>query len=82
MTDTMAAVEQAAQRHEEAVLNDVCRLAGIGLRTLQSRERTADTARRRAVVARLLKRAGWTQCRTAEALHRTPRQIKNLLRKM
>jgi hypothetical protein len=82
MTDTFAAVQRAEQRHEEAVLQDACTLANIGVRTVQGRSRTVDTVRRRAVVAWILKRSGWKQQRIARALHRTTRQIKRLLRNM
>ena len=81
MTDTMEVVRRAAARHEEAVLNDVCAAVGIGLRTLQSRERTAETARKRAVVAWLLHvEAGWTQQRTAGALGVQVRHVKRMIR--
>lgn len=66
----------------EATLAGVCELVGVGVRTVQSRERTADTARRRAVVAWVLcDRLRWTQTRAAEALGRTPRQVKAMLRR-
>lgn len=82
MVDTWQELQRAADRHREAVLNGLCGLVGIGLRTLQSRERTADTARRRAIVADQLHRVhGWRQKQIAAALGRTPRQIKRLLRK-
>lgn len=79
---TMEVVRQAEARHEEAVLNEVCRAVGIGLRSLQSRERTEELARRRAVVAWVLhERANWSQEKTAAALKRTVRQITRMLRK-
>jgi hypothetical protein len=81
MTDTLEIVRRAEVRHYEAVLNDVCAAVGLGLRTLQSRERTAETARKRAVVAWLLHiEAGWTQRRTAEALGVTTRQVERMVR--
>lgn len=82
MTDTFIALERAAERHREAVLNGLCGLVGIGLRTLQSRERTAETALRRAIVADQLYRVhGWKQHQVAAALNRTPRRIKQMLQK-
>lgn len=72
----------AEARHQEAVLQEACALAGIGVRTLQSSDRTEDAARRRAVVAWILcDRAGWSQRQTARALGRTVRAVKKLLRK-
>lgn len=77
-----AVVKQAEEREAERVLEEVCKLAGIGVRTLQSRERTADTARRRAVVVWILcDRVNWPQAKAARATGRTVRQIKRLLRK-
>lgn len=74
-------VQGAEQRHASAIIETTCRLVGIGVRTLQSRERTADTARRRAVVAWILcDRLGWPQAKAAVALGRTTRQVKRLLR--
>ena len=82
MTDTMEAVRRAEARHEESVLLHYCQQVGAGLRTLQSRQRTADIARRRAVLAWALAEAeGWTQARIARALCRTTRQIKTLVKK-
>ena len=82
MTDTFRDLQRAADRHREAVLNGLCALVGLGLRTLQSRERTADTARRRAIVADQLHRVhGWRQKQIAAALGRHSSQIKRLLRK-
>lgn len=76
------AAAQAEARHHDAVLAQACQLAGIGVRSAQSRERTAETARRRAVVAWILcDQLGWTQRRTARALGRTVRAVKKLLRK-
>lgn len=63
---------------DEAELSEVCQLCGIGVRTLQSRERTADTVRRRAVVVDLLRGRGWREKIIAEALRRTARQVWNL----
>lgn len=76
--DVVAAAEQ---RHATAIIETTCMLVGIGVRTLQSRERTADTARRRAIVAWILcDRLGWPQAKAAVALGRTTRQVKRLLR--
>lgn len=64
---------------DEQLLMRTCDLVGIGLRSLQSRERFADTVRRRAIVAWLLRGYGWKQAQIAKALHRTVRQVKRLL---
>ena len=65
----------------EATLTQVCAVVGIGLRAVQSRERTAATARARATVAWVLcDRLGWRQARAAAALGRTVRQVKAMLR--
>jgi hypothetical protein len=65
----------------DQAIDDACAQAGIGRRTLESRQRDPDTVRRREIVAWLLAGAhGWTQREIGLALHRTPRQIKNLLR--
>lgn len=74
-------VRKAEDRHAAEVVEGACKLVGVGLRTLQSRERTADTARRRAVVAWILcDRLQWPQDKAAAALRRTTRQVKRLLR--
>lgn len=77
-----AIVREAEEREAGRVLEQVCKLVGVGVRTLQSRERTADTARRRAVVVWILcDRLNWPQRKAARACGRTVRQIKKLLRK-
>ena len=72
-------LDDARSREAEEQLEEACRLAGIGLRTAQSRSRTVDTATRRAVVAYVLRSQGWTIERIAGALKRTPRQAKRLI---
>ncbi len=65
----------------EATLAGVCEVVGIGVKTLQSRERTRDTAKRRAVVAWVLHdRLQWRQADTAAALCCTVRAVKKMLR--
>ena len=68
--------------HIERQLGRACREFRIGLRTLQSRDRTAEVVQRRALVAFALHdNAQWPLGRIATALQRTPRQIRNMLRK-
>jgi hypothetical protein len=72
-----AAAEQA---EAEALLEGICRDVGVGLRALQGRERTPETAKRRAVVAWILReRLHWAPADVARALQRTPRQVRNML---
>ena len=72
----------AAERAEtEATLAGVCEMVGVGAATVQSRERTRDTAKRRAVVAWVLQdRLHWPQAKVAATLCRTRRQVRRLLR--
>ena len=73
--------EEAERAEAETTLGAVCEMVGIGVRTVQSRERTAETARKRAVVAWVLcDRLRWKQAKTAGALGRTVRQVKAMLR--
>lgn len=82
LADLRTLVAHAEQQHDERTLAEIAAQAGVGVRALQSRERTADLARRRSVVAwALADHLGWTQTRIARALSRTPRQIKRMLRK-
>lgn len=77
-----ALVREAEEREAAEVLGEVCRLVGIGVRTVQSRERTAETARKRAVVVWILcDRLRWPQGKAARATGRTVRQIRKCLRK-
>lgn len=72
--------DQAERQEAEATLSGVCEVVGIGVRELQGRCRTSDTAKRRAVVAWILgERLRWSPGRVAGALHRTPRQVRRLL---
>jgi hypothetical protein len=74
-------VRGAEERMREKQLAEACRLARIGVRTVQSRERTADTARRRAVVAWILwTSADWKQHEIAARLGTTVRAVKKMVR--
>ena len=54
----------------DQAIDDACAQAGIGRRTLESRQRDPDTVRRREIVAWLLHGAhGWTQKEIGLALH-------------
>lgn len=67
----------------EQIVAEACEQARIGVRTLQSRERTPDTVRRREVVAWILQHGHrLTQREIAHHLCRTPRQVKRMLRKL
>lgn len=70
-----------AERSEgDQTLESVCALVGVGARAVQSRERSADLSKRRAVVAWILHdRLKWPQARVAAALKRTPRQVRSLV---
>ena len=83
MNDEWESLRQAEARHAERQLILACSTSRIGRRTLQSRDRTADVVQRRALVAFALRQyARWSQERIATALQRTPRQVRNMLRKM
>jgi chromosomal replication initiation ATPase DnaA len=72
--------DQVERQEAEATLSGVCEVVGIGVRELQGRSRTADTVKRRAVVAWILTvRLGWSLARAAEALRRTERQVIRLV---
>jgi hypothetical protein len=65
----------------DQAIDDACAQAGIGRRTLESRQRDPDTVRRREIVAWLLHYAhGWTQKEVSLAIKRTLRQTQSLLR--
>ena len=73
---------EAEQRHDEATLDRVAANVGVGVRSLQCRQRTADLAKRRAVVAWILHdQLHWPQRRVARGLARSVRQIRKMLRK-
>lgn len=75
-------VRQAEDRLKERQLSEACRLARVGVRTVQSRDRNADTARRRAVVAWILWRAAdWRQREIAIRLGVTERQVRTMVHK-
>jgi len=78
--DLRRMADAAEEAERAATLDSVCRMVGVGVRAIQSRERTADTAKRRAIVAWILcDRLGWAQARAAKALGRTERQVIRLL---
>lgn len=65
---------------DEDRLAEVAKLVRCGVGTLQSADRTADAARRRAVAAWMLRtQRGWTLARIAAALHRSERQVARML---
>ena len=75
-------VRQAEDHLRERQLAEACRLARVGMRTIQSRERSADTARRRAVVAWILwTAADWRQAEIAQRLGVTKRQVIRMVHK-
>jgi hypothetical protein len=76
-------VQRSVARHQELQLAQACEMARVGVRTVQSGERTADTARRRAVVAWILTEAmGWRQHQVATALNTSVRQVRNQVKEM
>lgn len=79
--DLQRLVDEAEARYLDRTLDGVAASVGVGVRALQSRERTADLALRRAVVAWVLHdRLHWPQARVARALQRTTRQVQKMLR--
>ena len=71
------------RQEDEEVLAAAAASVGVGVRSLQCRQRTADLAKRRAVVAWILHdELHWPQRRVASALARSVRQIRKMLRKM
>jgi hypothetical protein len=71
---------QAESQDAARTFAEVARLVGIGEATLTSRDRSADTVRRRGVVAWVLvERLGWTQAEAGKALNRTERQVRSLI---
>ena len=83
LSELQRLLSEAEQRHDEAALDRVAASVGVGVRSLQCRQRTADLARRRAVVAWILHdQLHWQQRRIARALGRGVRQIRKMLRKM
>jgi hypothetical protein len=73
--------DEAEWQDREETLRGVCEAVGIGVRELQSRSRTADTVKRREVVAWILvDRLDWSQVKAARALGRTFRQVGRMLR--
>jgi|GEM_PF-5528400 len=81
LTELHQVVRQAEAREDQAIVAEVAQRLGVGVRDLQSRNRSADLARRRAVLAWVLHdRLRWTQRRIGAALARTTRQIKRMVR--
>lgn len=74
------AARQAEERADEVEFAEACRLARSGPASIQGPARDADTARRRAVVARLLRNEGWSAERVAKVLRRTRRAVEKMLR--
>ena len=79
IADLHTIVARAEAEARTTTLAECCQEAGIGVRSVTSRQRDPDTVRRRAVVAWLLRRRGWTQLDIATALERTERQVRRLL---
>lgn len=78
--DLKRMAEEAERLEANATLQSVCQMVEIGVGTLQSRERTADTAKRRAVVAWILsERLKWPPVLVAKAIKRTVRQVRTLV---
>lgn len=62
------------------VFAEVCREAGLGVRTAQEDGRSDDTVRKRRVVAAILrKKHGWIVTRIAKAMNKTERAVRKML---
>jgi chromosomal replication initiation ATPase DnaA len=71
-----AETQEAAQ-----TVDAVAKIVGIGTGTLTSRERTAEAAKKRAVVVWILAdRLNWPAAKVAAHINRTPRQVWKILR--
>lgn len=82
---TAADLKQLAAEAETAetakTLERTCEIVGIGPTILISRDRSRDTAKRRAVVAWILHdRLRWPASRVAAVLKRTKRQVHAMVR--
>jgi chromosomal replication initiation ATPase DnaA len=76
-----ALVEQAETQEAEETLRAVAKIVGIGETDLVSRDRRAETVRRRGVVAWILvDRLKWPIAKAARHLQRTERQLYIILR--
>ena len=76
-----ALVEQAETQEAAETLRAVAKIVGIGEAVLVSRDRRADTVRRRGVVAWILcDRLQWPIAKAAKHLQRTERQLYAILR--
>ncbi len=65
--------------HEE-LLEDACRQCGIGVLTVKSTQRDRDTAIKRAVVAKILRRhGGMMQHEIAAVMGKTTRAVQKML---
>lgn len=78
--DLRRMADEAEALEGERSLAEVCRIVGVGVRAIQSRDRTSDTARRRSVVTWILcERLNWTQARAAKAICRSVIQVKRMV---
>lgn len=70
----------APDSDDAATLAEVCRVVGIGVRTVTSASRERETVTKRHVVARVLrKRMGWTVPRISAVLAKTERAIEKMV---
>jgi hypothetical protein len=77
----LAHVAEEKRRADERTLAEVAALVRLGVGTLQSQDRSADTHRRRSTAAWVLVcHYAWTVEKTAKMLHRTERQTYRMLR--
>ncbi len=77
----LAHVAEEKRRADERTLAEVAALVRLGVGTLQSQDRTAETHRRRSTAAwMLITHYRWTVEKTARMLHRTERQTYRMLR--
>lgn len=80
--DTLKKLLAEAENQEAGqTLAAVAKIVGIGTGTLTSRDRTAETAKKRAVVVWILAdRLNWPVAKVAGHVNRTPRQVWKILR--
>ena len=62
----------------ETLLKDACALARVGIASVQSGQRDADTVKRRKVVAQLLRKEGLSAAAVAGLLMKSVRQVRRL----
>jgi chromosomal replication initiation ATPase DnaA len=71
---------QAETQEAAQTVEAVAKIVGIGTGTLTSRERTAEAAKKRAVVVWILAdRLHWPAAKIATEINRTLRQVRKLL---